>query len=195
MSFKIESEHLNGVVILKPDVYGDARGFFMESYNANDFKALGLPTNFQQDNHSRSAKDVLRGLHFQWDEPMGKLIRATQGSIMLVEVDIRPGSPTLGQHIMIELSDENKRIAWVPPGFANGFLVTSDIADVQYKCTVTYNPKCETGIRWNDPQLHIQWAISSPTLSAKDAVAQSLDEWLQRPEAEVFRYKSPSSEQ
>jgi len=186
MAFTIIEEFLHGIKVIQPDVFGDDRGFFLESYNLESFSKLGIPDTFYQDNHSRSAKGVLRGLHFQWDKPMGKLIRVVRGSIMLVEVDIRPNSPTCGNHITKVLSEENKLMVWIPPGFANGFLVTSDTADVQYKCSAVYNPSCESGIRWNDPALGIDWGIESPVLSSKDANAQSLAEWLQKPEAKLF---------
>ncbi|MFN8367909.1 MAG: dTDP-4-dehydrorhamnose 3,5-epimerase [Candidatus Kapaibacterium sp.] len=188
MAFTIIEELLNGLLLIKPDVFGDDRGFFMEAYNENIFKQLGINAHFFQDNHSRSSQGVLRGLHFQWEKPMGKLIRVVRGSIQLVEVDIRPNSPTCGEHIMRELSEDNKLMMWIPPGFANGFLVTSDVADVQYKCSAIYNPSCESGIRWNDPALGINWGIEQPTLSPKDANAQTLQEWLSKPEAQVFTY-------
>lgn len=123
MAFSIVDTHLHGIIIIKPDIYGDERGFFMESYREDYFRELGIPTNFRQENHSKSCKDVLRGLHFQWDEPMGKLLRVISGKIILAEVDIRHNSPSLGQSIMVELSAENAYMAWIPPGFANGFYV------------------------------------------------------------------------
>jgi dTDP-4-dehydrorhamnose 3,5-epimerase len=186
MAFHIEHEFLNGIVVLKPDVFGDHRGFFMESYRSDFFAELGLPTDFKQDNHSRSSKGVLRGLHFQWAEPMGKLIRVTRGSVQLVEVDIRRDSPTLGDYISIEVSEDNKRIVWVPAGFANGFLTLSDTAEMQYKCTATWNPKAEGSISWKDSQIGIEWLNETPLLSEKDANAQSLQEWIAKPESDLL---------
>src|ERR1700722_82168 len=189
MEIKVESRHLNGVVVLAPQVFEDARGFFMEAYRADQFRELGLPTEFVQDNHSRSAKGVIRGLHFQWDPPMGKLMRVTYGSAFLVAVDIRKGSPTLGQWFGVEVSAKDKKQVWAPAGFARGFCVTSDFAEIQYKCTGTYNPKGESGIRWNDSKIGIQWPVKEPELSAKDRQAQTLDEWLASPASEHFQYK------
>jgi dTDP-4-dehydrorhamnose 3,5-epimerase len=187
MPIRIESTHLNGIVVLKPDVYEDARGFFMESFRADEFAALGLPTNFVQDNHSGSVRNVIRGLHFQWDPPMAKLMRVTVGSAYLVAVDIRKGSPTLGQWFGIECSAENKRQVYAPAGFARGFCVLSNYAEVQYKCTAIYNPHAESGIRWDDPAIGIKWPVQNPVLSSKDANAQTLEQWLSRPVSEHFR--------
>ncbi len=186
MGYTITAEYLQGIRVIQPSVFSDERGFFMESYRQDYFAELGLPTDFMQENHSGSVQNVLRGLHFQWDKPMGKLLRAVQGNVLLVEVDIRHDSPTLGQHCTIELSAENKTMVWVPPGFANGFVIQSPWAEVQYKCTAIYNPAAESGIRWNDPALGIDWGIENPILSAKDTIAQSLDEWLSRPESRAF---------
>ncbi|MCX7737783.1 MAG: dTDP-4-dehydrorhamnose 3,5-epimerase [Candidatus Kapabacteria bacterium] len=172
------SEHLNGVILFKPQVFEDERGFFMESWKSNQFEELGLPTIFLQDNHSGSIKNVIRGMHFQFDPPMGKLIRVTYGSAFVVEVDIRHNSPTLGQWIGFELSAENRNIIWVPPGFANGFLATSDFCEMQYKCTALWNKTGEGAINWNDPKIGIDWGINDPILSEKDKNAQTLDEWL-----------------
>lgn len=172
------SEHLNGVILFKPQVFEDERGFFMESWKSDQFEELGLPSIFLQDNHSGSIKNVIRGMHFQFDPPMGKLIRVTYGSAFVVEVDIRHNSPTLGQWIGFELSAENRNIIWVPPGFANGFLATSDFCEMQYKCTALWCKKGEGAINWNDPKVGINWGIKDPILSEKDKNAQTLDEWL-----------------
>src|SRR3984957_7634198 len=139
MEIKVESRHLNGVVVLAPQVFEDARGFFMEAYRADQFRELGLPTDFVQDNHSRSKQGVLRGLHFQWDPPMGKLMRVTYGTAFLVAVDIRKGSPTLGKWFGRELSSDTKTQIWAPAGFARGFCVLSDFAEIEYLCTGGYN--------------------------------------------------------
>ncbi|MBK9247057.1 MAG: dTDP-4-dehydrorhamnose 3,5-epimerase [Ignavibacteria bacterium] len=187
MGFTVTEEHLNGIRVIEPSSFKDERGFFMEAYREDYFEALGLPTDFKQENHSGSVQNVLRGLHFQWDKPMGKLLRATQGKILLVEVDIRVDSPTFGRHCMIEVSAENRKMVWIPPGFANGFLIQSTWAEVQYKCTTLYNPKAESSIRWNDPKLDINWGITNPILSTKDSYAQTFDHWLAQPEAQLFR--------
>lgn len=172
--------------MLKPEVYADARGFFLEAFRADVFRDLGLPTEFLQDNHSRSAKGVIRGLHFQWDAPMGKLMRVTLGTAYLMAVDIRKGSPTLGKWFGIEVSAENKKQVWAPAGFARGFCALSEFVEVQYKCTAIYNSKAESGIRWDDPAVGIEWPVKEPVLSDKDRNAQSLADWSQRPESGQF---------
>ena len=192
MRINIESEHLNGVKVLThPDVFEDERGFFVEVFRADVFAEIGLPTAFVQDNHSRSKKGVLRGLHFQWDPPMGKLMRVTLGRAFLVAVDIRKGSPTLGQWFGTEVSAQNKKQVWAPAGFARGFYVLSDYAELQYKCTGIYNSKGESGIRWNDPRIGIQWPIGNSealVISDKDKNARLLDDWLASPESDNFRF-------
>jgi dTDP-4-dehydrorhamnose 3,5-epimerase len=188
MEIKIENRYLRNVVVLVPEVFQDSRGFFMETFREDQFKALGLPTHFVQDNHSRSTKGVLRGLHFQWDPPMGKLMRVTMGSAFLVAVDIRKGSPTLGEWVGVEASVENRRQVWAPAGFARGFCVLSDVAEIQYKCTGIYSNKGESGIRWDDPKIGVKWPINDVVLSDKDRNAQNLEQWLGRPEAANFSY-------
>lgn len=188
MPLEIESRHLNGVVVLATKAYEDERGFFLEAYRADRFRELGLPTEFPQDNHSRSVKNVLRGLHFQWEPPMGKLMRVTLGTAFLVAVDIRKGSPTLGQWYGLEVSAANRKQVWAPAGFARGFCVLSEYAEVQYKCTGIYNSQAESGILWNDPAIGIAWPVSDPILSKKDAQAQTLAAWLASPAAERFAY-------
>ena len=188
MQIHVESTHLNGVVVLRPEVFEDERGFFLEAFRADQFAELGLPTNFLQDNHSRSRKGVVRGLHFQHEPRMGKLMRVTVGSAFLVAVDIRKGSPTLGQWYGLEVSAENKLQLWAPSGFARGFCVLSDWAELQYRCTAIYNPAGETGILWNDPQIGVEWPVTDPILSAKDAKAQTLAEWHARPESDRLDY-------
>src|SRR5690242_19834802 len=150
MPFKIESVHLGEVVVLQTEAFGDERGFFMEAFRADKFRDLGLPTAFVQDNHSRSSKGVLRGLHFQWDPPMGKLMRVTVGAAFLVAVDIRKGSPTLGKWVGLECTAKNRRMVWAPAGFARGFCAIEDGTEIQYKCTGLYSAKAEGAIRWND---------------------------------------------
>lgn len=189
MKLSIESRHFGEALVVVPEMFKDDRGFFMEAYREDQFREFGLATRFVQDNHSGSVKGVVRGLHFQWDPAMGKLMRVTRGSAFLVAVDIRKGSPTLGQWFGIEASAENRREVWAPAGFARGFCVTSDYAEIQYKCTGIYNNKGESGILWNDPAIGIQWPTSNPLLSPKDAVAQTLAQWLQSPLSEQFRYE------
>ena len=160
------------VLILEPKVFGDSRGFFFESYNEKAFReATGVTAHFVQDNHSRSARGVLRGLHYQLEQPQGKLVRCTQGEVFDVAVDIRRDSPTFGQWVGEILSEENKRQLWIPPGLAHGFLVLSESADFLYKTTEYYAPQHERSILWNDPDLAIEWPLNSPLLSAKDAAA------------------------
>lgn len=167
---------LPGVLIIEPRVFGDARGFFLESWNAEVFRAAGLDLRFVQDNHSRSARGVLRGLHYQQPEPQGKLVRVTAGRAFDVAVDIRRSSPTFGQWAGVELSAANKRMFWVPPGFAHGFLSLEDGTDFLYKCTSFYRPAHEHSIRWDDPAIGIDWPLDGiePQLSAKDQAAKSL---------------------
>jgi dTDP-4-dehydrorhamnose 3,5-epimerase len=193
MEIRIESRHLGEVVVIVPDIFQDDRGFFMETYRADQFKALGLPTEFVQDNHSRSAKGVVRGLHFQWEPPMGKLMRVTAGSAFLVAVDIRKGSPTLGQWAGVLASAENRRQVYAPASFARGFCALSDATEIQYKTTGVYNGNAESGIRWNDPAIGIEWPLKDVTVSEKDSKARSLADWLASPESENFRY-SPQSQ-
>lgn len=190
MEIKVESKPLDGVVVLVPEIFQDSRGFFMETYREDKFRELGLPHHFVQDNHSRSSKGVVRGLHFQWEPPMGKLMRVTQGAAFLVAVDIRKGSPTLGKWAGVEASVENRRLVWAPAGFARGFCVLSETAEIQYKCTGIYNNKGESGILWNDPEIGIKWPITADQaeLSGKDKIAQTLGQWLAKPESENFRY-------
>ena len=161
------------VVLIEPKVFGDARGFFFESFNQKAFnEATGTNHQFVQDNHSRSAKGVLRGLHYQTEQTQGKLVRVVAGEVFDVAVDIRRSSPTFGQWVGVLLSAENKRQLWVPEGFAHGFYVTTESAEFVYKCTDYYNPSAEHSIRWNDPDLNIQWPLvdgQQPSLSAKDA--------------------------
>lgn len=188
MRMQIESRPLPGVAVLVPEVFADDRGFFMETYRADQFGELGLPTHFAQDNHSRSVKGVVRGLHFQWEPAMGKLMRVPLGRAWLVAVDIRKRSPTLGRWVGVECSSENRRQLWAPAGFARGFCVLSDVAELQYKCTGVYNCRAESGILWNDPAIGIEWPVSDPILSGKDRTAHTLAAWLASPESEQFAY-------
>ena len=190
MDCRIESRFLVDVVVVVPDVFRDARGFFMETFREDQFKALGLPYQFVQDNHSRSTRGVLRGLHFQWDPPMGKLMRVSLGSAFLVAVDIRKGSPTFGKWAGVEASDENRRQVWAPAGFARGFCVLSDVAEIQYKCTGIYSNTGESGILWNDPAIGIEWPLTDVQLSEKDRKAQTLAQWVASPLSDNFRHES-----
>ncbi len=164
--------------IIEPKVFGDDRGFFFESFNRRQFAELtGRDVDFVQDNHSRSVKNVLRGLHYQVRQPQGKLVRVVQGTVFDVAVDIRKSSPTFGQYVGVELSSENKRMFWVPEGFAHGFVVLSDIAEFLYKTTDYWAPEFERSIAWNDPAIGIQWPIQDdPVLSAKDQQGKLLAE-------------------
>ncbi|MEQ9462155.1 MAG: dTDP-4-dehydrorhamnose 3,5-epimerase [Haliea sp.] len=167
-----EPTPLAGVYLLQPKVFGDERGFFLESWNAETFRAAGFDLEFVQDNHSRSAHGILRGLHFQTEQPQGKLVRVTSGAVFDVAVDLRRSSPTLGQWYGAELSAANHRMLWVPPGFAHGFYVLTGHADFQYKCTEYYHPASEVSLAWDDPTVGIAWPLPAgdqPRLSAKDA--------------------------
>lgn len=170
------------VLVIEPKVFGDARGFFYESFNQQKFNALlGYQVNFVQDNHSRSVKNVLRGLHYQIQHPQGKLVRATHGAVLDVVVDMRKSSATFGQHVSIELSAENKRMVWIPPGFAHGFVVQTESAEFLYKTTDYWYPEHERSLLWNDATVAIDWALQSePMVSAKDAQGKR---WA---EAETF---------
>ena len=179
---KIEKTTIEGVLVFEPKVFGDARGFFMESFNQRGFDdAVGEPVCFVQDNHSRSARGVLRGLHFQRaPHAQGKLVRVVAGAVFDVAVDVRPGSATFGRWFGAELSADNHRQMWIPPGLAHGFLVLSDSAEFLYKTTDYYAPQAEASLRWDDPELAIAWPDTGvpPVLSAKDAAAPGLRELL-----------------
>ena len=165
---KLLETTIPGVLLIETVIYSDDRGFFMESYHAQRFADLGISNQFVQDNHSKSTRGTLRGLHFQYPHPQGKLVRVTQGEVFDVAVDIRTGSPTFGRSFSAVLDARNFRQMFVPEGFAHGFCVMSDTAEFQYKCTDFYSPDCELGIRWDDPDLAIDWPIQSPLLSTKD---------------------------
>ena len=174
---QITETALPEVRILEPRLHGDARGFFMETWNARTFSGLGLDVDFVQDNHSRSSRGTLRGIHYQVVKPQGKLVRVTRGSVFDVAVDLRQSSPSFGRWVGVELSEANHRMLWVPPGFGHGFYVTSETADFLYKCTDFYYPEHDRGVRWNDAGLDIKWPIpegGSPELSAKDQDAPLL---------------------
>lgn len=188
MKVHIEKTPLPDLLVVSHEFFQDERGFFMEVFRQDVFREAGLPDAFVQFNQSRSSTNVVRGLHFQWAPPMGKLMRVTQGAAFLVAVDLRKGSPTLGKWHGVEVTADSKRQVWAPAGFARGFCVLSDQAEIEYLCTGVYNPSSESGLLWNDPTIGIEWPVTDPILSDKDRKAQSLVEWLQRPEAAHFQY-------
>jgi dTDP-4-dehydrorhamnose 3,5-epimerase len=175
-ALKLTSTAIPGVLILEPKLYSDDRGFFMETYNELRFREAGIVDPFVQDNHSRSRKNVVRGLHYQLPEPQGKLVRCTRGALFDVAVDIRRGSPTFGQSVGIELSEENRLMLWIPPGLAHGFCALTEWADLVYKCTTLYTPAGDRSVAWDDQELAIRWPVSADDalLSAKDAAAPRL---------------------
>jgi dTDP-4-dehydrorhamnose 3,5-epimerase len=186
--FTVEETAIPEVRIIRPRLFADDRGWFAEVLQADAFAELGLPTRFVQVNQSRSVRGVVRGLHFQWDPPQGKLMRVVTGRAFMVAADIRPGSPTLGQVVTLEASADEPVLFWAPAPFARGFAALSDVAEIEYFCTATYNPRCESGIRWDDPALGIEWPVPEPHLSPKDAASATLAEWLERPEAAAFAF-------
>jgi dTDP-4-dehydrorhamnose 3,5-epimerase len=186
MEIHVSPTKLSGVVIVDTDFFRDDRGFFIENYHRERFLEHGIQDEFVQDNHSRSAHAVLRGIHYQdLTAPMGKLVRCTAGAILDVAVDLRVGSPTFGQWEGVELSADNMRQLMVPAGFGHAFVTLSESADVQYKCSGYYTPSSEGGIAWNDPDLAIEWPIQEPVLSQRDRAAMSLQQYLESP---AFRY-------
>jgi dTDP-4-dehydrorhamnose 3,5-epimerase len=178
---KAQATQIPGVLIVEPAIFGDDRGFFLESYNEREMRNIGIDAHFVQDNHSRSQRNVLRGLHYQISQPQGKLVRVVSGKVYDVAVDVRRDSPAFGKWVGVELSAENKRMFWLPAGMAHGFVVLSDSADFLYKATEYYAPKFERTILWNDTELGIEWPLTGqPILSAKDAAAKTFRD------AEVF---------
>jgi dTDP-4-dehydrorhamnose 3,5-epimerase len=172
---KVIETQLPGVRIIEPRVHGDSRGFFVETFQAERYRTdAGIELPFVQDNHSRSGRGVLRGMHSQRKRPQGKLVRVARGAVFDVAVDIDPRSATFGKWVGVTLSDENCRQFWVPPGYAHGFVVLSDVADFEYKCTDYYDPSDEVGVMWNDPDVGIVWPLDDPLLSAKDQRLPSL---------------------
>ena len=189
---KITETRIPAVKLIEPKVFGDERGFFMETWNENAFRQAGIHATFVQDNHSRSVKNTLRGLHYQIMQPQGKLVRVTHGEVFDVAVDLRTNSPTFGQWVGEYLSEDNKRMLWVPPGFAHGFLVTSETADFQYKCTDFYAPEYERSIRWDDPDIAVDWGsvtAEQVLLSEKDRLGLRFEAAL--PELKVSIVGSP----
>ena len=188
MPLEIQSTHLDEVVVLVPQVFADDRGYFMETFRSDAFHTLGLPHAFVQENHSLSKRGVLRGLHFQWEPPMGKLMRVTRGTAFLVAVDVRPGSPTVGHWVGVEVSAENRKQVWAPATFARGFCALTGEVEVQYLCTGIYNGRAESAIRWDDPDIGIAWPIEPEIVSEKDRQARTLKDWLGSQEAKHFSY-------
>ena len=186
MPFEKISEHLNGLLVIRSKEFFDDRGSFMELYRADDFRKLGIPLPFVQENYSRSKKGVIRGLHFQWDPPMGKLMRVMSGSAFLAAADIRRNSPSFGEWFGLVTPASERIQIWAPPGFARGFCALEDDTEVQYLCTGVYNPQCEAGIRWDDSELNIGWPATDPVISEKDIHALTLSEWTKRPESGYF---------
>jgi dTDP-4-dehydrorhamnose 3,5-epimerase len=184
MAITVTETRLPGVLIVEPKVFGDERGFFVETFRDDEYAAAGIAGPFVQDNHSRSRKGVLRGIHYQ-EPPQGKLLRCTAGSLLDVAVDLRLGSPHFGEWVAVELSASNFKQLWVPAGFGHAFLALDDVTELQYRCTEYYAPAAEGAVRWDDPEIGIEWPISEPTLSARDAAAMSLAEYRAAP---VFRY-------
>lgn len=188
MSITVHDTPISGLKVVEHQVFGDHRGFFFEVWNRDRFAQHGLPTEFVQANHSSSSRGVVRGLHFQYEPPMGKLMRVTRGEAFLVAVDIRFDSPTRGKWHAIRASEDNKLQFWGGAGFARGFCALSEICEVQYLCTGTYNSKGESGVLWNDPEIGVEWPVEGePTLSDKDRNAQTLAQWFERPEARLFK--------
>lgn len=176
---KVIETALPGVLIVEPKVFGDTRGFFLETFHQERYANIGIPAEglqFVQDNHSRSSKGVLRGLHFQLENPQGKLVSAGTGAVFDVAADVNPDSEHYGQWVGVELNEENHRQLWIPPGYAHGFCVLSDVTDFQYKCTSFYHPASEAGVRWDDSELAINWPIDAPLLSLKDQQQPLLSE-------------------
>lgn len=193
MAFEVESRHLGEVVVLVGKAFADQRGYFMETYREDQFREMGLPGSFVQDNHSYSKRGVVRGLHFQWEPPMGKLMRVTRGAAFLVAVDLRLGSPTLGKWVGVEATPENRRQVWAPASFARGFCALAEDVEVQYKCTGAYNGKAESAIRWDDPDIGIDWPIRDAIISEKDRNAQTLAEWLASVQSKQFVYQAQAA--
>lgn len=175
---EVDNCALEGVLLIKPKIWGDARGYFVETWQHSRYAAAGIDLPFVQDNHSCSSQNILRGLHFQRTYPQGKLVYVSLGSVFDVVVDIRPQSPTFGQWFGAELSAQNQHQMWVPPGMAHGFVVTSPTAHFHYKCTDYYHPEDEATILWNDPAIGIKWPVTEPLLSAKDSLAPCLRDAL-----------------
>jgi dTDP-4-dehydrorhamnose 3,5-epimerase len=191
MRVETHATQLADVLLLNHERFSDERGFFQEVFRDDVFGAAGLPSAFCQINHSRSRRGVLRGLHFQWQPPMAKLMRVIRGAAFLVAVDLRPDAQTLGGWVGVELDEHCGQQLWAPACFARGFVALSDMCEVEYLCTSRYHPAGEANIAWNDPDIRIAWPVETPTLSDRDRTAQSLAMWLTRPEAQAFALARP----
>jgi len=191
MDLHVDTTPLPDVLVVTNDAFQDERGFFLEVYRQDVFRRHGLPTDFVQFNHSKSARGVVRGLHFQWEPPMGKLMRVTQGAAFLVAVDLRKGSPTLGKWFGLEATAESRKQLWAPASFARGFCVLSESCEIEYLTTGVYSAAGESGVLWNDPAIGIEWPETDPVLSARDLRAQTLAQWLASPASEHFLYQRP----
>jgi len=186
LSFEIIDKKLNGLILLQPRIFEDNRGIFFEAFRKDLLTEVGVDEHFVQDNQSTSQKNVIRGLHFQWNQPLGKLISVVRGEALFVELDIRKNSPTFGQHSTFLLDDKNHNLLWVPFGFANGFCSKEDNTVVNYKCTAYWNPKCEAGILWDDKELNIDWQLNNEDkliISEKDKLNYTFEEWQGREES------------
>ena len=188
MRVRVEPTAFRDAYLVRSERFEDPRGFFTEVYRKDQFAELGLPSTFVQLNHSGSVRNVTRGLHFQWEPPMAKLMRVIRGEAFFVAVDIRKGSPTFGKPLTVMASAENRTQLLASAGFARGFCVVSEFAEIEYLTTGVYNPAGESGIRWDDPALGIRWPVTDPILSDKDRTAQTLAEWMARPESDHFTY-------
>lgn len=188
MQLQVKDTEIEVVKIVQPERFEDKRGFFSEVARIDQLKAAGIDTEFVQLNHSGSVKNVLRGLHFQWEPPMGKLMRVPRGAAWLVAVDIRHGSPTLGRWVGIEASEENRLQLWAPASFARGYAVLSDYVEIEYLCSSVYNGENESNIRWNDPEIGIEWPLDDPIVSDRDNNAQTFREWLKKNTSKVFTW-------
>ncbi|MEG2960269.1 MAG: dTDP-4-dehydrorhamnose 3,5-epimerase [Cetobacterium sp.] len=175
LKFKRVETGIKDLIVIEPTVFGDNRGFFMESYSKKDFSEIGLDMEFVQDNHSKSKKGVLRGLHFQTEHVQGKLVRVTAGSVLDVAVDLRQGSETFGKYFLAELTAENKKMFYIPPGFAHGFLTLEDNTEFLYKCTDYYAPEFDSGVLWNDPDIGIEWNFEKYNMSAEEILLSEKD--------------------
>jgi dTDP-4-dehydrorhamnose 3,5-epimerase len=184
-----QAEELHGIKLLEARCFPDERGFLLQSHVRSDLERQGIPGDFPQAIQSRSKLGVVRGLHFQWEPPQGKLVRCVHGSIFDVVVDLRIGSPTLGDHLAVEMTGENHRVLWVPPGFGHGFMALEEGSVVLYACTSEWNPRGESGILWNDEALSIAWPALHPLLSPKDARNPTLEQWLADPRAGRFAFR------
>jgi dTDP-4-dehydrorhamnose 3,5-epimerase len=184
----VEPSRMPGIQVIVAKTFPDERGFLLQSWVKQDLEAAGIPTHFEQAIQTCSKRGVLRGLHFQWAPPMGKYVRCIRGGILDVVVDVRHGSPQLGNHVAVELTDRNHQVIWVPPGFAHATFATQDDTIVLYECTASHGVGGEGGIRWNDPALGIAWPNIEPIVSEKDQVAPTLAEWLEDPRSKNFKF-------